>query len=60
MTRFCSILSQVLHLFSRLEFQRAVLATNAERHARGLRCWDQFIAMLLGRRTCRRWRRARS
>lgn len=46
MIRFCSIFSQVLQLFSRLEFQRAVLATNAERHARGFRCWDQFIAML--------------
>jgi hypothetical protein len=46
MTRFCSIFSQVLQLFPRVEFQKAVVATKAERHARGFTCWGQFVAML--------------
>lgn len=46
MTRFCSIFNQLLQLFPRTEFQRAVLATRAERHARGFTCWGQFVAML--------------
>lgn len=46
MGRFCSIFNQVLQLFSRVEFERAVVATRAERHARGFRSWDQFVAML--------------
>lgn len=46
MTRFCSIFNQLLQLFPRTEFQRAVQATHAERHARGFACWDQFVAML--------------
>lgn len=47
MRRFCSILSQLLQIFSRTDFQNAVEETNAERHARGFRSWDQFVAMLL-------------
>ena len=46
MTRFCSIFSQLLQLFPRTEFQKAVVATQAERHARGFTCWGQFVAML--------------
>ena len=46
MVRFCSIFSQVLQLISRNDFQRAVQQTKAERHARGFRSWDQFVAML--------------
>jgi hypothetical protein len=46
LTRFCSIFSQLLQLFPRTEFQQAVVATNAERHARGFTCWGQFVAML--------------
>ena len=46
MTRFCSIFSQLLQLFPRLEFERAVEASQAERHARGFTCWGQFVAML--------------
>jgi hypothetical protein len=46
MTRFCSIFSQLLQLFPRVDFQKAVVATQAERHARGFTCWDQFVAML--------------
>jgi hypothetical protein len=46
MTRFCSIFNQLLQLFPRTEFQKAVIDTKAERHARGFTCWDQFVAML--------------
>lgn len=46
MTRFCSIFSQLLQLFPRTEFQKAVATTQAERHARGFTCWGQFVAML--------------
>lgn len=46
MPRFCSIFSQLLQLFSRNDFQKAVKETKAERHARGFGSWDQFIAML--------------
>lgn len=46
MGRFCSIFNQLLQLFPRAEFQRAVATTSAERHARGFTCWGQFVAML--------------
>ena len=48
MNRFCSIFSQLLQLFSRVESQQAVKETQAERHARGFTCWGQFVAMLFG------------
>jgi hypothetical protein len=38
--------SQLLQLFSGIEFQQAVQETKAERHARGFTCWGQFVAML--------------
>jgi hypothetical protein len=44
--RVCSIFSQMLQLFSRLEFESAVRQHKAERHARGFTCWGQFVAML--------------
>jgi hypothetical protein len=46
MVRFCSIFNQLLQLFPRTEFQKAVIDTKAERHARGFTCWGQFVAML--------------
>lgn len=46
MTRFCSIFNQLLQLFPRTDFQRAVTQVRAERHARGFTCWGQFVAML--------------
>ncbi len=46
MSRFTSVFSQLLHLFPRVEFQRAVKDHQAERHARGFTCWGQFVAML--------------
>jgi hypothetical protein len=36
----------MLQLFSRAEFERAVVEHRAERHARGFTCWGQFVAML--------------
>jgi hypothetical protein len=46
MNRVCSIFSQLLRVFPRLEFEALVREHKAERHARGLACWDQFVAML--------------
>jgi hypothetical protein len=46
MNRFCSIFSQLLQLISRVDFQKAIKETKAERHARGFTCWGQFVAML--------------
>jgi len=44
--RVCSIFSQILQLFPRLECEQLVRRHRAERHARGFTCWSQFIAML--------------
>lgn len=46
MNRFCSMFSQILKLFPRLEFEGAVKKARAERHARGFSSWDQFVAMI--------------
>ena len=46
MNRFCSIFSQLLQLFPRVEFQHLVMITKAERYAKGFTCWGQFVAML--------------
>jgi Domain of unknown function (DUF4372)/Transposase DDE domain len=46
LNRVCSIFSQLLRLFPRLEFESLVREHKAERHARGFACWDQFVAML--------------
>lgn len=46
MNRVCSIFSQLLQLFPRMEFEEAVKKHQAERHARGFTCWGQFVAML--------------
>ena len=46
MKRFCSIFSQLLELFPRVEFEQAVREHKAERHARGFGSWTQFVAML--------------
>jgi len=46
MNNFCSIFSQLLQLFPRVEFQHMVKETHAERHAKGFTCWGQFVAML--------------
>jgi len=44
--RVCSIFSQLLQFFPRLEFEALVQKHRAERHARGFTCWGQFIAMM--------------
>lgn len=46
MNRVCSIFSQLLQSFPRLEFESFVKEHKAERHARGFTCWGQFVAML--------------
>jgi hypothetical protein len=40
------VFSQLLQLFSRGEFARAVRQHGAERRAKGFSCWGQFVAML--------------
>jgi Domain of unknown function (DUF4372)/Transposase DDE domain len=44
--KVCSIFSQVLKLFSRGDFEKAVKEHKAERHARGFTSWGQFMALL--------------
>ena len=46
MNRFCSIFSQLLQLFPKMEFFHAVKRTGAERRAKGFSSWGQFVAML--------------
>jgi hypothetical protein len=46
MNKVCSIFGQLLKLFPRKEFERAVKQHKAERHARGFTSWGQFMAML--------------
>jgi len=46
MKRFCSIMTQLLQVFPRSEFQQEVKEVKAERHARGFSSWDHFVAML--------------
>ena len=38
----------MLKMFSRYEFQKAVLETGTEYHARGFSSWNHFVAMLFG------------
>jgi hypothetical protein len=46
MNQYCSVFSQLLQLFPRLEFAHMVKETKSERHARGFTSWSQFICML--------------
>lgn len=46
MSQYCSMFSQLLQLFPRLEFQQMVIQTKSERHARGFSSWSQFVSML--------------
>jgi len=46
MVRVASLFSQILSLFPRTEFQRAVQHHGAERYSKGFSCWDQFVAMM--------------
>lgn len=46
MVRVASCFAQVLELIDRHGFGRSVRELDAERGAKGFRCWDQFVAML--------------
>jgi len=41
-----SLFTQVLTLIDRADFARAVRQWDAEKGAKGFRCWDQFVAMV--------------
>ncbi len=43
-----TILRQMLQLVSRLEFQSIVMRHAGDYRARKLRCWDQFVYLLIG------------
>ena len=46
MNRFCSLFSQILKFIPRTDFEGEVRQLKAERHARGVSCWQQFVSML--------------
>jgi len=46
MERVSSIFGQILKFFPRTVFDAAVRGHNGEKHAKGMSCWTQFIAML--------------
>ena len=48
MHHYNTILSQMLKMFSRYEFQKAVFETKAEYHTRGFSSWNHFVAILFG------------
>lgn len=43
-----TLLGQMLQMFSRFEFQKAVSETKTEYHSRGFSSWNHFVAMLFG------------
>jgi len=43
---FCSLFSQILKFLPRSDFEGEVRKLNAERHARGVSCWQQFVSMM--------------
>lgn len=46
MNKFNSIFGQILRIFSKTEFQNAVIEMKAERKAKGFTCWEQFVAII--------------
>ena len=46
MNKFNSIFGQILQLFSRTDFYKAVMETGAEKKAKGFTCWQQFVGMV--------------
>lgn len=46
MSPFCSLFSQILKFIPRSDFEGLVRKLSAERHARGVSCWQQFVSML--------------
>jgi len=43
-----TVIGQIIQMFSRFEFQKAVKAAGTEYHARGFSSWNHFVAMLFG------------
>lgn len=43
-----TIFGQMLQMYSRFEFQKAVKDTKAEYHARGFSSWNHYVSMLFG------------
>jgi hypothetical protein len=46
MERVSSIFSQILRFFPRTIFDAAVAHHHGEKHAKGMTCWSQFVALL--------------
>ena len=46
MIKVASVFAQVLSLIDRREFSTAVAELEAEKAAKGFRCWEQFVCML--------------
>ncbi len=46
MERVSSIFSQIVKLVPRRLFDEAVARHQGDRHAKGMTCWSQFVAML--------------
>jgi len=43
--KYSNIMNQILQLIPRYEFERIVKSREAEKHSKGFKCWDQFVAM---------------
>lgn len=48
MSHYHTLLGQIMQIFSRFDFQKAVSETKAEYHARGFSSWNHFTSMLFG------------
>lgn len=48
MAHYHTLIGQMLQLFSRFEFDKAVSETKTEYHARGFSSWNHFVSMLFG------------
>ncbi|MEI8218406.1 MAG: IS4 family transposase [Elusimicrobiota bacterium] len=48
MSNHHTLLGQVLQIYPRFEFQKAVKETGTEYHARGFSSWNHYVAMLFG------------
>jgi len=46
MVKVASVFAQVLSLINRNDFSKAVYELDAEKAAKGFRCWEQFVCML--------------
>ncbi len=49
MIKVASIFAQVLSLINRREFSRSVAELQAEKRAKGFRCWEQLTCMLISK-----------